>query len=119
MAVEPTRWQNSTVRWRRSPAADLVSDAGSVGGAGAASAKAPPHSPQNLSPGWLVAPHFGHEVVSGAPQRAQNLRPSRLSLLHCEQRIYAGKAKARGVVANIIAPSAIAAAVDRSATRII
>jgi hypothetical protein len=46
--------------------------------------KAAPHSPQNLSSGWLAAPHFGHALISGAPQRAQNLRPSRLSLPHFE-----------------------------------
>jgi hypothetical protein len=45
------------------------------------------HSPQNLSSGWLEAPHFGQATTSGAPQLAQNLRPWRLSLLHFEQRI--------------------------------
>ena len=46
-----------------------------------------PHSPQNLSPGSMGAPQCGHEATSGVPQVVQNLRPSRLSLLHCEQRI--------------------------------
>ena len=44
-----------------------------------------PHSPQNLSPGWLETPHAGHKTTSGAPQPEQNLRPSRLSLPHFEQ----------------------------------
>jgi hypothetical protein len=47
-----------------------------------------PHTPQNLSSGWLEAPHFGHARVSAVPQAAQNLRPSRLSLSHLEQRIF-------------------------------
>jgi len=35
----------------------------------------------------LEPPHFGQLRVSATPQFAQNLRPSRLSLLHFEQRI--------------------------------
>ena len=49
---------------------------------------APPHSPQNFSPGWTGAAHFGQVTTRGAPQFVQNLRPSRLSLPHFEQRIF-------------------------------
>jgi hypothetical protein len=47
-----------------------------------------PQSPQNFSPGWIVAPHFGQKATSDAPQFVKNLRPSRLSLPHFEQRIF-------------------------------
>src|SRR6516165_6448233 len=46
-----------------------------------------PHSPQNFSPGWLEAPHFGQVTLRSSPQFAQNLRPSRFSLSHFEQRM--------------------------------
>src|SRR5216683_2678066 len=46
-----------------------------------------PHSPQKLSPSWMGAPHLGHEATRAVPQVVQNLRPSRLSLPHFEQRI--------------------------------
>jgi hypothetical protein len=55
--------------------------------AGAASPNAVPHSPQKLSSGWIGAPHFGHEATRGVPQLVHNLRPSRLSRPHLEQRI--------------------------------
>jgi hypothetical protein len=57
-----------------------------------------PHSPQNLSCGWFGAPHLEQVIASGAPHTAQNLRPSRLSLLHFEQRIllYSGCAGVDG-----------------------
>src|SRR5690242_1116201 len=60
-----------------------------INAAGArASASAAPHSPQNLSPGWLEVPQLAHVVIKAAPQAAQNLRPSRLSLPHLEQRMF-------------------------------
>jgi hypothetical protein len=31
----------------------------------------PPHSPQNLSPGWLAITYFGHEANNGAPHRRE------------------------------------------------
>jgi hypothetical protein len=68
-----------------SPLAGVRGDA-TIAAAGALSAA--PQSPQNLSSGWLVAPHFGQAMTSDAPQAAQNLRPSRLSLPHCEQCIF-------------------------------
>jgi hypothetical protein len=46
-----------------------------------------PHSPQKLSSGWIGAPQFGQAAMRGVPQLVQNLRPSRLSLPHFEQRI--------------------------------
>src|SRR5215469_5465497 len=85
ISVEPTRSQNSTVRWRRSPSANVVTGGFAARAAGASNAV--PHSPQKRSPGWFVAPHLGQPMTSGAPQAAQNLRPSRLSLPHLEQRI--------------------------------
>src|SRR5215469_12863786 len=87
ISVEPTRSQNNTVRCRRSPPAAATMGEIPAAAAGTASPKAAPHSPQNLSSGWFVAPHLGQVTTSGAPQAAQNLRPSRLSLPHFEQRI--------------------------------
>ena len=55
--------------------------------AAATSFNAVPHSPQNLSSRWFAAPHLEQVMASGAPHAAQNLRPSRLRLLHFEQRI--------------------------------
>ena len=52
-----------------------------------AAASAVPYSPQKPSPGSFEAPHCWHLAASGAPQSAQNLRPSRLSRPHFEQRI--------------------------------
>jgi hypothetical protein len=46
-----------------------------------------PHSPQNFSPAAMVAPHCEQVAARGVPQLVQNLRPSRLSLPHFEQRI--------------------------------
>ena len=59
-----------------------------AGAAGAASPRAVPHSPQNLSSGWIGAPHFAQAATKSVPQLVQNLRPCRLSLPHFEQRIY-------------------------------
>src|SRR5438105_12671918 len=87
ISVEPTRSQKSTVRCRRSPPAAPITGAVSLAVAGAESPNAEPQSPQNLSPGWLVAPHFGHGLTSGAPHLVQYFRPARLSLAHFEQRI--------------------------------
>src|SRR5690242_2311944 len=87
MPVEPTRSQNNTVKWRRSPPADGITGAVTASAA-RASLNAVPHSPQNVSPGWTGAPHFGQVVTRGAPHVVQNLRPSRLSLPHFEQRIF-------------------------------
>src|SRR5215472_2057869 len=56
------------------------------GAEGFASAAA--HSPQKSSPGSFEAPHCGHDRASGAAHFAQNLRPSRLSALHFEQRMF-------------------------------
>ena len=43
------------------------------------------HSPQNLSPGWLAAPHDGHAAASGAAHSEQNFRPGRFSVPQLEQ----------------------------------
>jgi hypothetical protein len=48
--------------------------------------------------GSFEAPHSGHKRASGAAHFAQNLRPSRLSLLHCEQRIRPSLHSARQLV---------------------
>jgi hypothetical protein len=49
---------------------------------------AAPQSPQKSSSASLSALHLGHTVPSFEPQLLQNLRPSRLSLPHFEQRIF-------------------------------
>jgi hypothetical protein len=69
------------VRWRRSPIAEAATAGASPALAAGASLSAA-HSPQNLSPGWIGAPHFGQEATRGVPQVVQNLRPSRLPLLN-------------------------------------
>jgi hypothetical protein len=46
-----------------------------------------PHPPQNFSLASLEAPHCGQPRAIGAPHSEQNLRPSRFSPLHFEQRI--------------------------------
>jgi hypothetical protein len=35
-----------------------------------------PHSPQNFSPRWVGALHFGQEPARGVPQFVQNFRLS-------------------------------------------
>jgi hypothetical protein len=113
-SVEPLISANNAVIVLRSPSGELLAPTSggpasatavdvvtTVARAGATSSGAP-HSPQNLSPGWLLTPHLGQLISRGASQAAQNLRPSRLSLPHFEQRIFfhlpavASSAKADG-----------------------
>src|SRR5215472_1722778 len=96
-SVEPLMSANNALTVLRSPSTISVGDIaslnwGPVGGALGRTRRADglvaaPHSPQNFSSGSLEAPHFEQVMVSGAPQFEQNLRPSRLSLSHFEQRI--------------------------------
>jgi hypothetical protein len=73
--VKPTRSAKSTETKRRStPVA-----------AGAAAARAFPHSPQKRSSGSFAAPQVGHAIASGEPHSAQNFRPDRFSRPHDRQ----------------------------------
>jgi hypothetical protein len=88
---------NSAVTVLRSPSITSVAGIASLnwtdvdcaldGARGADAPIAAPHSPQNLSFGSIGAPHFGQVATRDVPQLVQNLRPSRLSLPHFEQRI--------------------------------
>src|SRR5260370_21468778 len=86
--VEPTRSQNSTVRWRRAPAtsADSVGDDSEIGMLTSA-VRAAPHLPQKFDVGAFSAPHFRQRRASAFPQRAQKLFPAGFSASHLVQRI--------------------------------
>src|SRR5438309_1066513 len=96
-SIDPLMSTNSAVTVLRSPSMASVagsalfnrSDTGPGAGrdSGTEMPTTAPHSPQNLSPVSMAAPHFGQEATKGVPQLVQNLRPSRLSLPHFEQRI--------------------------------
>jgi hypothetical protein len=47
-----------------------------------------PHSPQNFSPGWMAAPHFGQVAMRAVPQFVQNFLPTLLSPPHFEQHMF-------------------------------
>ncbi len=73
--VEPTRSQNSTVSWRRSPSVAVAgAAAGGVltAGADTAGSTRVPHSPQNfiveVNPAW----QFGHSRASAVPHSLQD-----------------------------------------------
>src|ERR1700693_2573669 len=74
--VEPTKSQNRTVRWRRSPAEEKPSAAdANSGGAGGfrstSSLREPPHLPQKLELDGFSALHFAQCFTSAFPHFAQ------------------------------------------------
>src|SRR6202158_1173091 len=87
--VEPTRSQNSTVSWRRSPTSVGLGAAGArsggavgVGASGGAarSLREAPHSPQNFLFAGFSARQCGHRFSSAPPHSPQNFLPAGLSL---------------------------------------
>ena len=97
IAVEPTRSQNSTVRWRRSPSGTSCgSPCLTTTGAAASSPdcgtavgweRSAPQSPQNFLPAGFSAPHFAQRLPSDDPQSPQNRLLSGFSELQLVQRI--------------------------------
>src|SRR5215471_15486973 len=97
-SIEPLISANSAVTVLRSPSNGAGEASGPIRISGSAvfvgsvwtavgGDREVPHSPQKSSPGSLDAPHFGQRRASGPPHFAQNLRPTRLSRPHLEQRI--------------------------------
>jgi hypothetical protein len=62
ISVEPTRSQNSTVKWRRSPVRGSA-----FARAGETTSSDAPHCAQNRASGELSKPHFGHPRLKEAP----------------------------------------------------
>src|SRR5271167_4217988 len=88
MAVEPTRSQNNTVRWRRSPTTSRAWT-GCVSGTEAPTGVSIglPQSAQNFEPAALSELQFEQRFDSGLPHSAQNFLPEMPSVPHFEQRI--------------------------------
>src|SRR5262249_46098922 len=92
--VDPTKSQNITVTWRRSP---FDTPCGSPCSAWksvpvarfvlASSCRAPLQSPQNFLSAGFSEPHFGQQLASCAPQSPQNSLLDGFSAPHFEQRI--------------------------------
>ena len=85
--VNPTRSRKSTDTSRRSMGAvgPLVLASTSGIDPASATAKALPHSPQNLPAAGFAAPHTGHTRASAEPHSMQNLRPASLTVPHASQ----------------------------------
>src|SRR5438270_13463747 len=85
-AVEPTRSQNITVRWRRSAVGEvgagpvtLGADSDRTGSVLAAVPSKVPQSAQNFAPIGLKPPQPGHTAGNAAPHAVQNRLPSLVS----------------------------------------
>ena len=84
--VEPTRSQNITVSWRRSPAAAAAAGVSGTTCGGAGSPNDAPHLPQKSELARFSALHFGHCFASAFPHFTQKLLADGLTVPHFEQR---------------------------------
>src|SRR5271155_3052888 len=62
------------------------------------------HSSQNLAPGLLAAPQWGHLAAKGVAHSRQNFAPSRLSAPHFVQHIATASPQADGRVSRLDGP---------------
>jgi hypothetical protein len=76
--VDPTRSQNSAVRWRRSPV--KVSCGSGTKSARPAESSGAAYCEQNLASGPFSDPHFRHRLPSGAAHWFQRREPAALSV---------------------------------------
>src|ERR1700689_1885764 len=87
MAVEPTRSQKRTVRWRRSPST-VRNDSETIGGGAIVAVDSGvPHCEQKRAVGAMSALQRGQRRASGLPQLLQKRAAAGLSVVQSEQRI--------------------------------